>query len=92
MGPYASCVARIPASALQRVVLYTSVKLHDSASFDLAAGLDNLLQATVFGTRRILGVPDSVLPTGEPTVIWASADQSLELVAYRDGPRWPPFS
>ena len=85
MGPYASCVGRIPASAYHRVVLYTSVKLHDSVSADLAAGLDNLLQAAVFGTRRILGVPDSVLPKGEPTVSWASADQSLELVAYRDG-------
>jgi hypothetical protein len=59
--------------------------LHDSVSAEVAAGLDNLLQATVFGTHRILGVPDSVLPKGEPTVSWASADQSLELIAYRDG-------
>ena len=81
----ASCLAKIPASAFTRVVVYAYVDLGDSVSQQFASSADNLLQELVLRAHPLLGATADVLPRGEPTVAWQNVDTPLQLIAYRDG-------
>lgn len=84
----ASCLARIPDSALVPAVLY----LHASEMIDLDSTarirvkeIDLFTQSVSERLRSLLHAGPGVLPVGEPAITWRTRERALRIIVDRNG-------
>jgi hypothetical protein len=79
------CLDAIPASALQRVVVYGEAVMRDSTAQAFLPTADSFTMAVIERARMLLGAHGDSLPQAEPAYTWRGVGLGLLFTAYRDG-------